>query len=201
MANAARRAAASVCACSRIRTTSASSFGEFEGQYTAPWMQNQIESGGQQLNMAAQHFTHAALDAIAIVSLAQHFAGGKPDARVPAYRLCTGARLRAPETSSSTQIAACAPLHRRAGNRRACAAERPPAIGGGAPEAVLLLPGAARAALALGMEFIGKLDPDHSAEDCRPSRYSHCGWVPHVSRLRPGRPRISWRQSAADETG
>jgi hypothetical protein len=45
------------------------------------WMEDQIAALRKQIHMAAQGLAHAALDAVAVVSPAQHLAGGEPDAR------------------------------------------------------------------------------------------------------------------------
>ena len=51
-------------------------------------MKDQVEALGQQVHVAAQDLAHAALDAVALVRLAQHFARSEPDARA---RLAWGA--------------------------------------------------------------------------------------------------------------
>ena len=54
---------------------------KFHGEHAAARMEDEIEAGGQQIDVAAQSLAHAALDAVALVSLAQHFAHGEADAR------------------------------------------------------------------------------------------------------------------------
>ena len=61
-------------------------FREFDCQYRAAGMEDQIAPCGQQINMAAQGLAHAALDAVALMGLAQHLAGGQPDARTGGQR-------------------------------------------------------------------------------------------------------------------
>jgi hypothetical protein len=51
-------------------------FPKFQHEHNPPWMQNQIEPLGQKLDMPPQGLAHAPLDAVAFVSLAQHFACG-----------------------------------------------------------------------------------------------------------------------------
>ncbi len=57
--------------------------------------------------MTAQHLAHAALDAIALMRLAQHFAGGEADAR-PRLRLVSvcGARNQLIEADCRLRLAA-----------------------------------------------------------------------------------------------
>ena len=55
-------------------------FREFDGEHSAAGMKDEIEAGGEQIDMAAQGLAHAALDAIALVGLAEHFACGEADA-------------------------------------------------------------------------------------------------------------------------
>jgi hypothetical protein len=56
-------------------------FGEFEGKDDAARMQDEVEAPGQQIDMAAESLSHAALDAIAFMGFAQHFADGETNAR------------------------------------------------------------------------------------------------------------------------
>jgi hypothetical protein len=51
-------------------------FREFHGQYAAPGMEDQIAALRQQVHVAAQGLSHAALDAVAFMRLAQHLARG-----------------------------------------------------------------------------------------------------------------------------
>jgi len=44
-------------------------------------MEYEIEAGGEQIHMAAQCLAHAALDAVALMCLADYFAYRKPNAR------------------------------------------------------------------------------------------------------------------------
>ena len=67
-------------------------FREFRGEHRAARMQDQVEALGQQVHVAAKHLAHAALDAVALVRLAQHLAGGEPDARAGRLRSVCGAR-------------------------------------------------------------------------------------------------------------
>ena len=69
-------------------------FREFHGEHGAARMEDQIAALGQQIHMAAQGLAHAALDAVALMRLAQHLAGGEPDARAcrRAARAVCGAR-------------------------------------------------------------------------------------------------------------
>ena len=55
-------------------------FREFEGHHRPARMQDQIEALGQQIHVTPQDLAHAPLDAIALMSLAQHFARGETDA-------------------------------------------------------------------------------------------------------------------------
>ena len=54
---------------------------KFHSEHIAARMEDQIEALGQKVDVAAQSLAHAALDAVALVSLAQHFADGEADAR------------------------------------------------------------------------------------------------------------------------
>jgi hypothetical protein len=53
---------------------------EFHRQDSAAWMQDEIEARWQKIDVSAQSLAHAALDAIALVSLTHDFADGKADA-------------------------------------------------------------------------------------------------------------------------
>jgi len=55
-------------------------FHEIQCEYRAARVENEIAGRGQQVKVAAQSFFHAALDAIALVRLAQNFANGEPNA-------------------------------------------------------------------------------------------------------------------------
>lgn len=44
-------------------------------------MQHEVTTIGKQFDVAAQHFTHAALDAVALMGFAEHLAGRKSNAR------------------------------------------------------------------------------------------------------------------------
>jgi len=55
-------------------------FPEFDSEYSAPWMQDQIAPRRKQLNMPSKCLAHASLDAIPFVRLAQHFARRQPHA-------------------------------------------------------------------------------------------------------------------------
>jgi hypothetical protein len=44
-------------------------------------MEDEVEANGKQIYVTAQNVAHAALDAIALVGLAEHLAGREPDAR------------------------------------------------------------------------------------------------------------------------
>jgi hypothetical protein len=57
-------------------------FGEFDGQHCAAGMENQIAALGKHLDVVAQDFAHAALDAVAFMGFADHFAHSKPNARL-----------------------------------------------------------------------------------------------------------------------
>ncbi len=102
-------------------------FRKFDGEHRAAGMQDQVEAAGQQVQMAAQGLAHAALDAVALMRLAQHLARGEPDART--RDASARPAVAAPETSSSTRIAACGRPHTRADSRHACADARPPSTG------------------------------------------------------------------------
>ena len=54
---------------------------EFHREDGAARMQDEIEARWQKIDVAAQSLAHAALDAIALVSLAHDFAYGEADAR------------------------------------------------------------------------------------------------------------------------
>jgi hypothetical protein len=54
---------------------------EFHSEDGAARVQDEIEARGQKIDVAAQSLAHAALNAIALVSLAYDFAYGKADAR------------------------------------------------------------------------------------------------------------------------
>ncbi|HWE83606.1 MAG TPA: hypothetical protein VG267_01585 [Terracidiphilus sp.] len=69
-------------------------FREIEGKDGAPGMQDQIGGRGQQIDVAAEGFTHAALDAVALVCFAKDFADSKADAR--AARIGCGAGREEP---------------------------------------------------------------------------------------------------------
>ena len=56
-------------------------FRKFHGEHHAARMEDQIEAGRQQIDVTAQRFAHAPLDAIAFMSLAHDFARGESDAR------------------------------------------------------------------------------------------------------------------------
>jgi hypothetical protein len=56
-------------------------FCEIDGQKRAAGMQDQIEALGQQIDVAAQCFSHAPFDAGALVGLAYNLADGESDAR------------------------------------------------------------------------------------------------------------------------
>jgi hypothetical protein len=56
-------------------------FREFHGQHHAARMKDQVAAGGQQIDVTADGLSHAALDAIALVRLAQHFSGSEAGAR------------------------------------------------------------------------------------------------------------------------
>ena len=56
-------------------------FRKFEGQDDSAWVKDQIASLRQQVDVAAQSLSHAALDAIAFMGLAQNLAGGETHAR------------------------------------------------------------------------------------------------------------------------
>ena len=81
-------------------------FREFDGEHRPARMEDQVEAGGKQIHVTAQHFAHAALDAIALVGLAEHLAGGEPNARpwnrVPAC----GARNQLMEADWRLRLAA-----------------------------------------------------------------------------------------------
>jgi len=42
-------------------------------------MKDEVGAGRQQFNMTAKRFSHAALDAVALVGFAKHFAYSEPD--------------------------------------------------------------------------------------------------------------------------
>ena len=54
---------------------------EFHGEHDAAGVQDEIEARGQEIDVAAQRLAHAALDAVALVGLADHFAYSEADAR------------------------------------------------------------------------------------------------------------------------
>jgi len=56
-------------------------FLEIERQHRAPWMQDQVAARRQQFHVAAKRLSHAALDAVPLMSLAKHLAGGEADTR------------------------------------------------------------------------------------------------------------------------
>src|SRR5262249_23415689 len=66
-------------------------FREFHGEHHAARMEDEIAASGKKIDVAAQDLAHAALDAVTIMSFAQHLAGSKPDAgrcRLTAIHLC-----------------------------------------------------------------------------------------------------------------
>ena len=69
-------------------------FREFHGEHDAAGMKDQIEARGQQIHVAAQGLAHAALDAVALMGLAQHLARGEADARPQPEQLAPSVRLR-----------------------------------------------------------------------------------------------------------
>ena len=56
-------------------------FRKFDGEDGAARMKDEVASWRQKIEVTAQSFSHAALDTVALVSFADHFADGKPDAR------------------------------------------------------------------------------------------------------------------------
>ena len=54
---------------------------KFHRENSAARVQDEVEARGQKIDMAAQSLAHAALDAVALVSLAHDFAYGEADAR------------------------------------------------------------------------------------------------------------------------
>ena len=56
-------------------------FRKFQGEHNAPGMKDEVAALGKQIHMAAEGFFHAALDAVALVRLAQDLAGGETHAR------------------------------------------------------------------------------------------------------------------------
>ena len=56
-------------------------FREFDPKDGTAWMKDQVASRGEQIDMAAQHFAHAALDAIALVGFPEHFACSQSNTR------------------------------------------------------------------------------------------------------------------------
>lgn len=55
-------------------------FREFDGKNRAAGMKDEVSVAWQQVEMTAQHFAHAPLDAIALVGFANDFACGETDA-------------------------------------------------------------------------------------------------------------------------
>ena len=56
-------------------------FREIEAEDGAAGMEDEIAAGGQQVRVAAQDLAQAALDAVAVMGLAQDLAGGQADTR------------------------------------------------------------------------------------------------------------------------
>ena len=54
---------------------------EVHGEHDAARVKDEIEARGQQIDVAAEGLTHAALDAVALVSFADDFADRETDAR------------------------------------------------------------------------------------------------------------------------
>jgi hypothetical protein len=54
---------------------------EFDGEHCATRVKDDVKTWRKQIDVAAQSFAHAALDAIALSGFAQHFANGEADAR------------------------------------------------------------------------------------------------------------------------
>ena len=54
-------------------------FPKFHGEHRAPRMKNQVAAFREHLCVAAQSFSHAALDAIALMRFAENFASSEPD--------------------------------------------------------------------------------------------------------------------------
>jgi hypothetical protein len=52
-------------------------FRKFDGEHDAARMEDEIEALRQQVDVAAQGLAHAALDAVALMRLAQHLARGE----------------------------------------------------------------------------------------------------------------------------
>ena len=54
---------------------------EFHGEHDAAGVQDEIEARGQEIDMAAERLAHAALDAIALMGLADHLTYSEANAR------------------------------------------------------------------------------------------------------------------------
>jgi hypothetical protein len=80
-------------------------------------MEYVIASTGQQVDMAAQRFPHAALDAVALSGFAQHFAHGETDTRSRARNGRAGSLV----------------FKRRRGRNLRCPRRKEPAHGCGLP--------------------------------------------------------------------
>ena len=87
-------------------------FRELHGHDRAVWMQDQVASGRQQVQMTPEHVAQTALDAIALVRLSEHLADGKSNARSCAVFL----------PGSWSWSGACGRQHRRAESPHARAA-------------------------------------------------------------------------------
>jgi hypothetical protein len=70
---------------------------EFNGEHNAARVQDEIEARWQKIDVAAKNLAHAALDAVALMGLSQHFARGEANTR-PGLALCDElGRLRSQE--------------------------------------------------------------------------------------------------------
>lgn len=78
-------------------------FGKFHRQHGAPWMENEIEARGQQVNVQAQRLAQTPLDAIAVMRLAQHLAYGQAYAR-PGNFPGTHGRLRSQKPAHGCRL-------------------------------------------------------------------------------------------------
>ena len=68
---------------------------KFHGEHVAAGMEDEIEARWKQAGVAAQSLSHAALDAVTFVRLADYLADGEADARPRRKRrIGTGRRLR-----------------------------------------------------------------------------------------------------------
>ena len=79
---------------------------------SAAGMEDEIAALRQQVDVAAQSLSHAALDAIAFMGLAQHLAGGEPNAwgrrsaQLPGIGGCCGARNQLIDADCRLRLAA-----------------------------------------------------------------------------------------------